>query len=201
MKQWRFIRLFGFILCLLVCPQVVHTQQVLSAAFMRQDSVIAQTDTLASPANKLTPPPLEKKSGNTALLLSAILPGAGQIYAHRYYTIPLYWGLGTFFVAEWITCNHYYHYALNNYSDSLASTTMKQLLLAPLTTDYAQNKLAELQRNRDHWHDTRDKYAIYLALTYVVNLLDAYVGATLYSFDVTDNLEGTTTVQVKIPIH
>ena len=200
MKHWRFIRLFGILLCFLVCPQFIHAQQVLSAAFVRQDSAIAQTDTLASPANKLTPPPLEKKSGNTALLLSAILPGAGQIYAHRYYTIPLYWGLGTFFVAEWITCNHYYHYALNEYADSLASKTVNQLLLSP-NADQAQNIFTTLQGRRDHWHDTRDKYAIYLALTYIVNLLDAYVGATLYSFDVTDNLEGTTTVQVKIPIH
>ena len=58
-----------------------------------------------------------------------------------------------------------------------------------------------MQSTRDHWQDTRDKYAIYIFLTYIVNLLDAYVGATLYSFDVSDNLQGTTTVQLKVPFH
>ncbi|MFZ1979241.1 MAG: DUF5683 domain-containing protein [Bacteroidota bacterium] len=189
MKHERFILLFGILSCFLVCPQTAHAQQVLSAAFMRQDSSKAQSDTLALSAHKITAAPLEQKSGNTALLLSAILPGAGQFYAHRYYTIPLYWGLGTFFVAEWITCNNYYRKAKSDFSASVAADTLYHL------------GSSDLQRIRNNWQDTRDKYTIYLVLTYIANLLDAYVGATLYSFDVSDNLEGTTTLKIKIPIH
>lgn len=189
MKHRGFILLFGTLSCFLLRPQAAHAQRVVPAAFMRQDSAKAQADTLAFSARKIAPVPLDQKSGNTALLLSAILPGAGQFYAHRYYTIPLYWGLGVLFYSQWNEANTYYRRYQNLFSASVAADTIYHI------------GNPQLQTGRDYYHDIRDKYTIYLVLTYIVNLLDAYVGATLYSFDVSDSLEGTTTVQLKIPIH
>ena len=45
------------------------------------------------------------KSGSLAMLLSALLPGAGQVYAHRYYTIPIFWGFGVYFSSVAIKAN------------------------------------------------------------------------------------------------
>jgi hypothetical protein len=183
--------LFGICFCISLSLKTADAQQVLSAAFLHhdsiQDSVRTETDTIALSGRTIVMP-LEKKSGSTAMLLSAILPGAGQVYAHRYYTIPLFWGAGAFFLSEWITCNRYYHDQQNAFSASVTADTVNHL------------GINSLKDQRDYWHDTRDKYTIYLALTYILNILDAYVGATMYSFDVSDNLGGTMAVRFRIPI-
>jgi hypothetical protein len=40
---------------------------------------------------------------------------------------------------------------------------------------------------RDFYRDQRDNFAIYLALTYLLNLVDAYVDAHLFDFTVTED--------------
>ena len=59
---------------------------------------------------------------------------------------------------------------------------------------------AQFLYERDFYHDERDRFAFYFAITYLLNLVDAYVGASLYSFEVGDNL-GSTSVKISIPIH
>lgn len=58
---------------------------------------------------------------------------------------------------------------------------------------------AQLLYERDFYHDERDRFAFYFAITYLLNLVDAYVGGSLYTFDVGDNL-GATSVRISIPI-
>jgi len=58
----------------------------------------------------------------------------------------------------------------------------------------------QLLYERDFYHDERDRFAFYFAITYLLNLVDAYVGASLYGFEVGDNL-GSTSVKISIPIH
>ena len=124
------------------------------------------------------------------MLLSAILPGAGQIYAHRYYTIPLFWGLGTYFAIIWNNQNNLYHEYANKFSESVRLDTISH-----------QGNATDLT-SRNFYHDQRDEFAIYLGLTYFLNIIDAYVGATLYSFDVSNELGPTTsTIRFKIPLH
>jgi len=53
---------------------------------------------------------------------------------------------------------------------------------------------------RDFYRDERDRFGFYVILTYLLNIVDAYVGASLYDFDVGDNLGGGTSVQIRIPI-
>ena len=59
---------------------------------------------------------------------------------------------------------------------------------------------AQLLYERDFYHDERDRFAFYLAITYLLNIVDAYVGASLYNFDVGDNLGGGTSVKISVPI-
>ncbi|MDP4220294.1 MAG: DUF5683 domain-containing protein, partial [Bacteroidota bacterium] len=39
---------------------------------------------------------------------------------------------------------------------------------------------------REFYRDDRDKFYIYAALVYIANLLDAYISAHLFDFDVSD---------------
>jgi hypothetical protein len=131
----------------------------------------------------------QAKSGNLAMLLSAILPGSGQVYAHRYYTIPLIWGFGYYFASSAIKANNQYMDWRAKYSESVrADTTAANHTVAEYTLSV-----------REFYHNQRDEFIFYLALTYFLNIIDAYVGATLYDFTVSDELGGNAKIRFQIP--
>jgi hypothetical protein len=130
----------------------------------------------------------QAKSGNLAMLFSAILPGSGQVYAHRYYTIPLIWGFGYYFASSAIKANNQYMDWRAKYSKSVTDTTANQ-------TDVAYNLSV-----REFYHNQRDEFIFYVALTYFLNIIDAYVGATLYDFNVSEDLDGSAKIRFRIPL-
>jgi hypothetical protein len=114
------------------------------------------------------------KSPWLAVGLSAALPGLGQIYTHGYWKLPIIWGLGGYWVYEWVHLNNSYQDYRRQYSASISR-------LQPS----GNGLLLEL---RDFYRDERDKFAWYLGALYMLNLVDAYVGASLYDFDVSPDL-------------
>lgn len=126
--------------------------------------------------------PSGTRSPALATAMSAVLPGSGQIYAGRYWTIPLIWGFGYWFVRNYIQLDRKYDEWAANYRLSL-----EQGPPGGLGDRYARDL-------RDFYRDERDRFAFYLAITYVLNVVDAYVGASLYSFDVSEDLDGGTRV-------
>ncbi|MCI0706707.1 MAG: DUF5683 domain-containing protein [Ignavibacteriae bacterium] len=128
---------------------------------------------------------IQTKSTTTAVLLSAVLPGAGQVYTERYWKIPIIWGFGVYFGGIWIKANRLYNDAADRYAASLAG---------------GGNGDGNARYARDFYRDERDRFVFYLAITYVLNLVDAYVGASLYDFDVSDDLGGSAQLRISIPI-
>lgn len=122
------------------------------------------------------------------MVLSAVLPGAGQVYAERYYTIPLIWGFGAFFYSQYNQANAYYRDFRNRYEVSVKNDTL------------THTGNAYFKEVRDYYHDKRDEFLIYLAVTYILNVLDAYVGATLYDFDISPQLNGGVTLRYRISL-
>jgi len=116
-----------------------------------------------------------KKSPWKAVAFSAILPGAGQFYNESYWKIPVIAGLGGYFVYEWIRNN-------NSYLDY-----KEQYINSQTPENPAGNP--QLQALRESYRDQRDNFIIYSVILYVVNLIDAYVDAQLYDFDVSDNIK------------
>jgi len=114
------------------------------------------------------------KSPVLAVLLSAVLPGAGQIYNESYWKAPLIWGVGGYWVSEWIYLDKKYREFRVRYSQSLETNP-------PFGN-------AQFKRVRDFYRDERDKFAWYIGALYFANLLDAYVGANLYDFNVSSDL-------------
>jgi hypothetical protein len=183
-----------YLLVLFIIPSGETSAQVkVTSALIKQDTTITSqpvSDTLNIQAGAIGfAPERRAKSGNLAMLFSAILPGSGQIYAHRYYTIPLIWGFGTYFVTQWKKADKIYKDYQRKFIESV-----------PLDTIRHTGNL-DLQSNRDDWHNYRDSFTFYLALTYILNIVDAYVGAVLYNFDVSDNLGGSAQIQFRIPLH
>jgi hypothetical protein len=147
-------------------------------------------DSLGFKAGKVkveTEPP--KKSPTLAILMSMVVPGVGQVYVKRYITIPIIWGLGYTFVRSWIRQDDLYRQYRDQYAQSVLADTV--------------NKRGDsgLLNARDFYRDDRDRFAFYIAIVYILNIVDAYVGASLYSFDVSDQLGGSAAIRFRIPIH
>ena len=112
------------------------------------------------------------KSPTLAIILSAVLPGAGQIYTGGWYKAPFIIGgiVGCFVVAS--IQNTRYHIDIDSVNNQLARGDT-----------YNANRYTN---QREFYRDDRDKFYIYAALVYIANLLDAYISAHLFDFDVSD---------------
>lgn len=108
-----------------------------------------------------------------ALGLSAALPGAGQIYNEQWWKVPL-------IAAGFGGC--IYAGILQNGRMIDAQDSIN------IITERGDLALASRYRTvRDFYRDDRDKWYIYAGLVYLANLIDAYISAHLYDFDVSDN--------------
>jgi len=107
------------------------------------------------------------------MLLSAVLPGAGQVYNTSYWKVPIIAGFGIYFTLQWLDQNRRYIESRDKYRESLS-------------VDPAGDS-RELAR-RDFYRDQRDMFTWYMAILYFVNIADAYVDASLYDFNVGGDL-------------
>ena len=115
------------------------------------------------------------RSPGKAMLYSAVLPGAGQFYNESYWKIPIIWGIGGYFVYEIVKNN-------NNYIDY-------RDLYANSQTPEIPNGDLRYKNLREFYRDQRDQFYLYAGLVYLVNLVDAYVDAHLFDFDVSDKIQ------------
>ncbi len=109
---------------------------------------------------------IKQKSPWGAVLRSSVLPGLGQIYNESYWKAPVVWGLFVWFGYNWNNNNKEYHNYKNLYMQSVSVGLPNE----------------NLRRIREFYRDQRDLFAIYLGLTYFLNLVDAYVDAHLFNF-------------------
>ena len=125
-----------------------------------------------------------EKSPMGAMLRSAVLPGWGQFYNESYWKIPIVWGVSAWFIYLWNDRNDNYRFYKDLYNKSLLESS---------------NGNSQYKTARDFYRDDRDLYAIYIGLTYFLNLIDAYVDAHLFDFDVGfNNYTQEPELQIKI---
>jgi len=113
------------------------------------------------------------KSPWGAVWRSAVIPGWGQFYNESYWKIPLFAGAIGGLVFGWKYYNTRYDKYRNLFDNSRS-----------ISSDLGNT--AYLQQ-RDFYRDQRDLLAIYIGLTYFLNLVDAYVDAQLFDFTVQEN--------------
>lgn len=123
-----------------------------------------------------------KVTPKKAALLSAVLPGAGQIYNKKYWKLPLVYGaLGT---AGFLFVNNrywYQQYRTAYINDLDTNNAISQFALQGISTGQLREAADASRRNMEY-------AAIGFALVYVLQLVDATVDAHLFHFDVTDDL-------------
>ena len=107
------------------------------------------------------------KSPTRALLYALVLPGLGQAYNGKYYKIPIVWaalGVSTYAIV----------YNTNQYEEA--------------TRNYLLDESDQNERYLKGWRRNMELSYIVTILVYGLQILDAYVDANLYSWDVNDNL-------------
>ncbi|MBK7629974.1 MAG: hypothetical protein IPJ23_04600 [Ignavibacteriales bacterium] len=142
--------------------------KIISLVFILNLSLFSQQDTTTiQDTTKISSDIfVMQKSPWGAVARSAIIPGLGQIYNESYWKAPVVWGVMGWFVYAWVDNN-------NNYLD------YKNL--------YTQTGNSIYLSYRDFYRDQRDEFAIYMVLTYFLNLVDAYVDAHMFDFSVGEN--------------
>ncbi len=118
------------------------------------------------------------KDPKKATLLSAILPGAGQVYNGKSWKVPiLYAGILTdlYFV-------QYNHKRYDRFREALFALDKGK------PNPFPSLNRAALVRNVDYWRQNRDLTLLLLLGIYALNLVDANVDAHLSGFDISEDL-------------
>ena len=129
----------------------------------------------------------KKHSPKKAAILSAIIPGAGQVYNKKYWKVPLVYGaIGTSFVLSQRYRNEYQKYRdiyrLEADDDSTTVSELHSKLERNLIT------LTGIKDTRDTYRSWMELSYIFTGLFYVLQVVDASVDAHFMDFDVSDDL-------------
>jgi len=127
-----------------------------------------------------------------AVWYSALFPGLGQIYNHRYWKLPVV-GAGIVAISYGISWNNKYYIAYTNayrdISDNDDNTDSYIKLLPNASKNYTKANLTTILKNRQQiYRRSRDLSLIGAVGIYLICILDAYVDAQLYDFDISPDL-------------
>lgn len=137
-----------------------------------------------------------------AVWLGAIVPGLGQIYNRSYWKVPIVYGgfMGCAYAITW-TSNQYSSYK-NAYRDiyydirdGAVSNDPNKSYIAILPEGYTIDRMGGVNAYRDRlneWQNRtrryRDLSIVATAIVYALTLIDAYVDAQLFDFDISPDL-------------
>lgn len=157
----KVLRHISFLFCMLFISQSVYAQQVDKTEQEKKNKTVLE------------------HSPKKALFLALALPGAGQVYNQKYWKLPIvYGGLGisTYF----IVFNH------NKFKDFDKALKIRQDGGDDEYKDiYSENALESLTLD---YRNERDRAILITAGLYLLQVVDAYVDAHLFNFDISDDL-------------
>lgn len=170
------------------------------AADSTVQSVLAQADSIGVPEVKLDIQQAFKPNPTKAVLLG-LVPGLGQIYNRKYWKLPIVYGglMGCMYAVTWNNRNYkdyseaykdvMYDSANNPNNPEAWSQTWQVLTsLDPSSVINDANFKDRLKRQKDYYRRYRDLSIIITVGVYALTLVDAYVDAQLFDFDITPDL-------------
>ncbi len=129
-----------------------------------------------------------------AVWLSALCPGLGQIYNRRYWKLPIVVGgyVGLLYATTWNnTMLSDYQRSYLDIMDSDPSTNSYMNLFSPAYREEDIDKewlTRVLKQRKDFYRRNRDMCIIGMIGLYAVCMIDAYVDAQLYHFDISPDV-------------
>ncbi len=141
---------------------------IIGLALLLSSSTFAQRDTTVS-SNKVMIP----------VFLSAVLPGAGQIYNGKWWKVPfIYAGLGATYYL-YINLDYQYRVLLQDIVTRQNGYSFGITNIQDINT---------LKSTKDQYRNWRDLTGIGFSLVWILNVVDAYVDSELKNFDVSPDL-------------
>ena len=170
--------------------EVVETDSVLAST--QPSSVVIIQDTSQLPMTLETK--MFKPDPTKAIIYAAIFPGLGQVYNRKYWKLPIVYGgfLGFSYAISWN--GRYYTDYSNGYQDIMdedpATDSWKNFLpygQDPETVDKAWLTNV-MKRRKDFYRRYRDLSIIGTVAMYALSIVDAYVDAQLFDFNISSDL-------------
>lgn len=123
-----------------------------------------------------------------ATLMSAALPGLGQIYTKKYWKLPIVYG-GAGVLGYFIVDNNRKYILWRDRYIAQRTASESQLEL-PIRYPASGNPipLDQLKRGKDYFRRNRDFSVILSGVLYALNIVDANVTAHLKDFDLSEDL-------------
>lgn len=163
-------------------------------------------DTLANDSIPLTQKEIDrlfwKPNPMRAVWLGAIVPGLGQIYNRSYWKLPIVYGgfmgctYGIIYTHDqYIGYKTAYRDIYYDMQDGKVSNDPSKSYIAILPEGYTIDRMGGAATYRDRlkeWQNqtrrNRDLAIAATAIVYALTLIDAYVDAQLFDFDISDDL-------------
>jgi hypothetical protein len=172
-----------------------------NALFINVDSLVVDSVQLdKKDLAFLNPEPTFVPNPKKAVIYSAIFPGLGQIYNRKYWKLPFVYGgfLGCTYAITW-NGNQFngYKKAYRDFIDGDDTTNTweayRPYSLRKDLDEWTQDEVkwfssTYLKSRRDYYQRYRDLSIFITIGVYAICMIDAYVDAQLFSFDVTPDL-------------
>lgn len=126
-----------------------------------------------------------------AVWYSAIFPGLGQIYNRKYWKLPIIYGgfVGITYGLAFNQRNYTdYSKAYKDAMDGDPNTNSYNDFLSPNSNMSMADIQKAMKRKKDFYRRYRDLSIIGLVALYAACMIDAYVDAELYTFDISPDL-------------
>lgn len=171
--------------------------------FAQQDTIRHTPDTTRTGEEYKYMIDLSKKpDAMKAVWLGTVIPGAGQIYNGSYWKLPIVYGafMGCGYAIS-INQNRYSSYKnayLDLYNDKQAGTISEDIsksYIAVLPEGYDLNRVGgvdtwmnTLKNQQNIYRRYRDYSILATVIVYALSLIDAYVDAQLFDYDISPDL-------------
>lgn len=142
-----------------------------------------------------------KPNPTKSVIFAAVCPGLGQIYNRKYWKLPIVYGafMGCLYAVTWNNKNYkdysvaYRDIVLDDPEADPSTWHQSWQNLLPSGVDPASrindtNFHNTLKRRKDYFRRYRDMSIIITVGVYALSIIDAYVDAQLFDFDVTPDL-------------
>ena len=215
------LRLLLTLLAFVLAPQATAWAQEISSSVplsYRHPMLLLQSDSITTSAQE---PLLDFtkqaqqirqemlwQPNSTKAILWGLLPGGGQIYNRKYWKLPIVWGafMACYYAITWNNRQYQeYHAAYRDLSSADPEHNTAWLVFAPSgakASDYQQYQSSlrsTLKRGNDFYRRNRDLSVVTSILVYGLSILDAYVDAELYTFDISPDLSLRIAPEVGLP--
>lgn len=183
----RFLLLLGLVAILAF--QKTEAQNVV---FDTVGNTIITADTIVKEEKKAKPAKVKKPhSPMKATIMSACLPGLGQIYNRKWWKVPIVYaglgGLGYLSYRNYYEYRSYLHAYEYNTGDLPEGVTLNEHE-TELANRYAAS---QLQTYKESYRRDFEFFTILTVAWYGLNIVDACVDGHLYSYDISDDLSLT----------